>query len=815
MKLKRHLMLLLMVIASLLALTTTVFSQDDADIRFVHAIPGSSAVDVYVNSQLAVANLSFGDASVYINVPAGTLDITATAVGSSDVLLSQTATVQAGSTTSLIASSSTAPRFEPVADDRRALAFGNTRFSIVHGIEGGPVVDVVFLADGTTIAEGLTYGASFGTFDVPANVYELAVVPTGSDASASIADLSLALSASTTNIVLVYGTPDAPQALIASAPTSPGDDGGLVRFAHAVLGASPVDVIIDGSLIVPSLAFESPSEHLTLAAGSHEVSLVAGDTEIASLTLDVTAQTAQTVVALGSPSDIIVSAFEDDLSGLSADSALVSVINTIPDSTIDNLTLVDGTSLAADLAFNAASSSSNIDAGSQSFSLALSVGGDSGTVAIPASMFYGGSYYNILALPGNAFTGPKLFAAETSILRGLGAETAIVSQEPATDTSGEVIVAATPAPVVTTSEEGTFTARINLNPDANLQLRQYPSSEALSLGLAPSGSALTVIGRRGPSEYFEGEPADEPVDLSDFGDEDPAEALEDEDEDLAPEDTWLFVTFSTPDGGAINAWVNAQYLQVFDFEGGTARLADIPLTRQNEAGEAVATAITPPSEAIDRVSVLVFNLNPGVLLNLRRTKGTDGEVLARVEVGTVMSFLGIDEDQEWVFVEYLSPDGGAITGWVSFQYVQLQLNGGLSDLEEIEEEDETLIVILPDDERGEIRGNAERPALPTPDPLEDAVVGEVFLDAGASLQLRRTPSIEGESLDLVPSGTRLIINGITNNNDWYKVNFEDVEGWVASRYLVLSFNGEFVEIDEIRSELQVFNNSGEERNSDN
>lgn len=810
MKLRKHMTLFLMVIASLLALTSTVFSQDDAGIRFIHAVPGSSAVDVYVNNQLAVADLSLGDASAYISVPAGTLNITATTVGSSDIVMSQTANVDAGSTTSFVASSASEPRFDPIVDDRRELAFGNTRFSIVHGIEGGPAVDVIFLADGTAIAEGLAYGSSFGTFDVPANVYDLAVVPTGSDASASIADLSLALSASTTNIVLLYGTPDAPQVLIASAPTSPNNDSGLVRFAHTVLGAPPVDVMVDGSLIVPALAFEAPSEHLTLAAGSHEISFVVTDTELASLTLDVTAQTAQTVVVLGSGSDVDVSAFEDDLSGINADSALVSIINAIPESTIDNLTLTDGTSVAADLAFNSASSSSNIDTGSQAFNLELSVGADSGSVAIPASMFYGGSYYNIFVLPGNAFTGPHLFVAETSILRGLGEATDLASSETVTDdtTGSEVAVVATPAPVVT-SGEGVFTARINLNPDANLQLRQYPSSEALSLGLAPSGSALTVIGRRGPSAYFEGEPADEPVDLSDFGDEDPADLLEDEDDDLLAEDTWLFVTFNTPDGGAINAWVNAQYLQVFDDEGGLARLADIDPIRQNEAGEAVATAITPPSEAVDRVSVVVFNLNPGVLLNIRRTKGTDGEVIARVEVGTVMSFLGIDEEQEWVFVEYLSPDGGAITGWVSSQYVQLQLNGVLSDLEEIDEEDETLIVMLDDETRGEIRGDAQRPALPTPDPLEDAVVGEVVLDAGASLQLRRTPSTEGESLDLVPSGTRLIITGITANGEWFNVTFEDVEGWVSSQYLVLSFNGEFTEIDEIQSELEVFSNDGE------
>ena len=801
MNLKRLFTLLFMVIVPVLTLTNTVFSQEDAEIRFVHAIPDGSAVDVYVNNQLAVANLSYGEASAYLNVTAGTLNITANTAGTSNVILSQTTPVEAGTATTLVASSSSTPQFEVVPDDRRELAPGNTRFSIVHGIEGGPAVDVIFLADGTAIAEGLAYGDSIGTFDVPTGIYELAVVPTGSDVSASILDLSLPLSASTTNIVLVYGTPSAPQVLIASAPTASNSDSGLVRFAHAILGATPVDVMIDGDLIIPSLAFGSPSEHISLPAGSYEVSFGINGNELASLTLEVSAQTAQTVIVLGSPADLSVSAFADDLSGLNPDSALVSVINAIPDSDIANIALADGTSIASDLAFNDASSASNIDAGSQSFTMELSVGDDSGIVEIPASMFYGGSYYNIIALPGNAFTGPQLLATETSILRGLGGASEVVSEEPATDVVNQV---ATPPPAVTV-EEGVVTARINLNPDANLQLRQYPSIEALSLGLAPSGSILTVNGRRGPSEYFEGEPADEPVDLSDF-DSDPAEGL-DKDDDLAPEDTWLYITFKTPDGGAINAWVNAQYLQVIDEKGETARLADLPLVRQNEAGEAVATAITPPPEPVKRVSAVVYNLNPGVQLNLRRTKGTDGEVIARVEVGTVMSFLGIDEAQEWVFVEYLSPDGGAITGWVSFQYVQLQLNGELTDLEEIAAKD--LMVIMADDERGEIRGDTERPSLPAPDPLEDAVVGEVYLDAGASLQFRRTPDINGESLDLIPAGTRLIIDGITDNGEWYRTTFEDVEGWVSSQYLVLSFNGKFAEIEDVRNELETFGNDGQ------
>ncbi len=100
---KRLFTLIVMVIASMLALTTTVFSQEDAGVRFIHAVSGGSATDIYVNSQLAVANLSYGEASAYLDVPAGALDITVNAVGTSSTLFSQTITAEAGSSASLVA----------------------------------------------------------------------------------------------------------------------------------------------------------------------------------------------------------------------------------------------------------------------------------------------------------------------------------------------------------------------------------------------------------------------------------------------------------------------------------------------------------------------------------------------------------------------------------------------------------------------------------------------------------------------------------------------------------------------------------------
>ena len=44
----------------------------------------------------------------------------------------------------------------------------------------------------------------------------------------------------------------------------------------------------------------------------------------------------------------------------------------------------------------------------------------------------------------------------------------------------------------------------------------------------------------------------------------------------------------------------------------------------------------------------------------------------------------------------------------------------------------------------------------------------------------------------------------------FQVTFEEVEGFVSSQYLVLSYNGEFVEIDEILTEISTVDESDDE-----
>lgn len=808
------------VLVAVVILTMTMVSaQEDTSVRFVHAVPGAGAVDVYINGTLALSGLSFGEVSTYLSVPAGDHTATVTPNGMNNPLWEQTISATADSATTFIASDGNNLQFDAYLENLGSTNFGFTRLLLIHAIADAPAVDVVLaepivlnnaLQDaGTALANGMAYRTGFGDFDLPAQTYTVNVLPTGST-DVAVERLPLRLSSGTSHIAIVYGTIDQPRALLTSAATSGSADDGFVRFAHGIVGAPAVDVYVNDTLLVPGLDTAQPSAHIALPAGDHSLLLRAAGTEdeIVSGGLSIEAGTAQTIIALADADGVQVASFADDLSGLTPETAVVSVINAVPESSL-GVSLDDGTVLTDSTVFGDMSGAVGLDAVVASASYTLTVGDSSGTLTGDSGVFYGGVYYNIIALAGDMFNAPRLIVAPTSLQQGLssapaGAEIAVsqpVAPVETTETEVEQVVTvteATPEPVVVaTIPEDAITARVLLNPGANLQLRQYPSAEAASLGLAPSGSTLVVLGREGaPVALVEGQAP--PPEAEDFVD--PATLLEDERDDLVAEETWLRVRFDTADGGQITAWVNALYVEVRDADGRRQRLADLDMIGGNIPGQAVNTAVTPPPPPEDRLTAVVININPDAALNLRRTPGTDGEVLARLNVNTIVEFVGViapDEDGEqvWYFVRHLPTEGGVVTGWASVNFLRLEYNGRTTDLEELAMRE--LLEEIDATRRGEIGSGAPGVAIPTPDPLVDAYVAIVVLDPGANLQFRRNPDATSESLNLIPSGTQLIITARTLDGDWLRTSFENQVGWIASGFVSLTFNGNPAEITDI------------------
>ncbi|MFW5748736.1 MAG: DUF4397 domain-containing protein [Chloroflexota bacterium] len=818
---------MLTILAALLVLgagTTLAQAEDEGLFRFVHAVPGVGDVDVYIDGQLSVVDLSFGEGSNYLRVPAGTREVIVRPAGLTTELWRQQVQSTADLPVTLIASSIDPLTFEVFEDDFTPVAPGTTRLRAIHAIEGAPPVDIS--SAGQPVVTDLAYNSASGGFDIQADVYPLTVDT--ADGTTLVSDVPFALASNTSYMIVLAGTANAPQPITLSAPIGAEGETGFVRIAHTVSDAPPVDIYVDGALLIPALAFGEATEHLLLPAADYSVELrAAGTTEpLLEASLTVTAGEAITIAAVGTVDTLDVNVFTDAVADVDPGTAVVSIVNTIPDTTA-SVTLADGTALADGIEFNTAGDAVSLEPIADAGTLSLNVEGQSQDIALPITTFYGGVYINgfIVLDTSGAFPQPMVMYYETALAQGIAsapeAEAMVAMTEPETmaepeteeaptEPPVEVVVTAetteaapaapaepTPAPqptvapaqpAVTTPVPAGPTARINLNPDANLQLRQRPNADALSLGLAPSGTILEVIGREGEPVDLEGEPLD--LDYVD-----PATLLEDEDADLDPTATWLYVTYNTPDGGEIDAWVNAQYLVVRDERGDLMKLRDLPTVPGNRAGEATNTAITPPPVPDQRVLIRTINLNPGVNLNIRRTPETTGEVIGGVPNNTVAELLGVTEDREWAYIQYEPAEGGTITGWVSDNFIQYEYQNRIVDLDELEQRE--LLEIIPADRRGSISADAPARAAPTQDPTRDAYLATVQINPGANLNLRRTPDAQSEVVAQVPSQAQVIVDGRTEDELWLRTTYEDQQGWIASAFVTVTFNGTPVNVTEI------------------
>ncbi len=806
-KATRYSIALLVVIAAAILTSASVMAQaGNAMLRFVHTIPGANAVDVYTDGQLTISGLSFGTASTYVNVPAGDHQLKVTASGSTNALWEQTVSTTDGSATTLVAASASDPNFLVYPEDLSMLAMGKARLTAIHAISGGPTVDLV-LSDGRPVIPGLEFGQAAGTLDVPAIAYDFAIVASGQTVDKALLKAAgVALDTGTSYMLVVYGTTDKPETLVLANATKGDSNSGFVRIVHGVSGAPAVDVYINGSLAIPSLAFGGFTQHIAIPAGSYDVSIraVGSDKDLVTVTLPVTAGEAATAAALGTADKISVNVFKDNISGITADKATLSIANGIPGTDTVSATLEDGTSLASDLAFGAAADAVSI----APTKAKLTVKSGDNSVDIPAESFYGGVYYNLIAVSDGGTV--KVIGAPTSLAQGVasapGAASAVAAAPtaqatlPPPPTVEPTIVptveaVATLAPVVPTQAPVAATngptARVfNLDANANLQMRQYPNSDALSLTTVPPGTILIVNGREGAIDAIPFSATPKPAE--DYQFVDPASLLTDPKADLVPQETWLNVTYATPDGGSITAWANAEYLDVRNPRGEKVKLASLPLVSSNLPGSVDNTTAAAPAVPANRVAATVFNLDVNINLNIRRTPDAQSEVLARVPNGTVMELLGLKEDQQWAFVSYSPATGGTVTGWVNITYIQYSYNGKALKLEDLSTRN--LLVITPDDTRGEVTEGIAPAVVPTVNPTKNAYVAKVTLNSGSNLNLRREPDANAEVIAPIPAGTEVIVISRSEDGNWLNVTYEEQDGWIAAKtdvatFVAISYNG--------------------------
>ena len=533
-------------------------AQAAARARLIHVAVTAPAVDIYVNGELAVADLSYGESTPYFGLPAGPAELKATLEGTSAQLFLQWLNLDGDSATILISSKASAP-LVVIPDDLRPLDFAMSRILIVNALDNAFSVDIGSSGVDLQTSDEVSPGDTLGPIEMAAAHVELGLHPVNDDGKAARATFRTNFPAGSSSILVIHGSSDDPQLFHALAAADADAMSGRVRFVHAVPGAAPVDLNIDDQMIVPSLAFAAPTEHISLPGGSHELTLSLGGTVLSSMNLDVSAGQMQTVVLMGTPAALTVQQYQDSLQVLSASAAVVSLINAVPNSSVSRLQLDSGAIVAADVGFGEAAGAAQIVPGTHSMSLILDINDERGSIDVPPVHYYAGSYYNLIALSGSAFTAPRLLIAETSLLRRVTAlppsmpaaeeekpdmsaedpvadsdsapataptdveteaeaapETSVQAEEETASQADDTAESTAPVepeadvePVTNADlQQATETeapeetelstvggpslvlgpyAIVDLDPSARLQLRQYPSTDALSLGLLPGG----------------------------------------------------------------------------------------------------------------------------------------------------------------------------------------------------------------------------------------------------------------------------------------------------------------------------------------
>lgn len=843
-KIPTLLTLIAIVVFSLFPGVTSAQADGGTAVRFLHVVPGLEQIDIYVNDALVASGLDYGEETPYLHVPGGNHTVRVTLAGLTSVLWEQPLAVPEGEYLTLIASSTDPLNFTTFRDDLTPLAPGTSRFIVVHAISGGPSVE--FMVEGDVIVSDLAYGNFINSIDVPANTYQMSAVPAGGSADqAVLPETPISLVSSTTQILVLYGTPGGASALLLTTPTSAGADDGLVRVVHGASGGPSVDVLLNGTLAIPDLVYGGATEHLALPAGDYAVTVQDSESgeELATGELTVAAGEAQTVIALAGEDGVSVNAFADDISAVDTTTASISAVNL----SADPVTVAfDDSTLVEDLAAGEVSETLNFEP----LNLTVSVNDGEGQ---PVTL-YGGVYYQLLILddgtttllptvlsrslessPGGAdavvpatpqpaepgqstdepaateepaITEEAAATEETAVTTEVTPEAPVATEEAAT---AEATAAPTIPPVTPTPTPIGPTARVLLNPGANLQLRQFPSSEAFSLGRAPADSLLIVLGREGAPEEEE-----ETIDATpEVGAEPTPEATEfvdpvsllGEDEDLLPEETWLFVIYQTPDGGEIEAWVNSLYVQIRDTRGFLMRLRDLPTVPANRSGESRDTSILPPTVQRQFVEAVVTQLNQGANLNIRRTADENSEVLAQLPGGERVTVVGIGASGEWAFVRYAAPDGGEVTGWVDLAFLRFEYAGQV-----ITPGDAQARGLLDEVDEGQDRGavnagtgvatsapsTGSTNVQPTPLALRNVVIATVGeLNPGIRLNLRRTPSTSGEVIGNIDPGTQLVVLSKDLSGEWLQTEFDGQLGWVSTQYVFLTFNGAAATLDQV------------------
>ena len=555
------------------ALVVPVAAQEaePALVRVVHASADAPAVDITLDGVVVAADVTFGQATDYFALPAGSYNLGVNIAGEATPVVEATLTLQAGQAFTAVAMGAADDGEQgPLAvnvfrDDLSPLELGMGRLVLVHAASLD-TVDVL-TADGDILIGGVGAGKASPPVELAAGAYDLAFVAPAVDDSALPGSGMLYVNSGTLHtVVLLDGG-----SLSLTAATAPAEEpAATLRLAHASPDAPPVDVYLDDTRVVSALAFGSASESIAVAPGDYAVSFyVAGadpaESAVTAAALPLNAGDARTLLVMGNLDALQLVLFADDTAVPTAGNARLTTVHAYPGAPDVNVALTDGTVIVENLGFGQQSAGVEIAPGAYDLGIAEADTGQA-LLQLSRTAFAAGRAYTVVVVPspqGLQIVQPLVFSTTPPVaLAAVLAAKPDEAEAPATEEAAEEAVAAAPTPVPT----------------------QPPSPQAVvGTVIVEPGFHLTV--RRGPGQNydpqpFRGLPAGAEVEVRGRN----------------PESDWLYIRYvgeQTP----VEGWVFANFVTLtLGTQPVQAETLPLAIGGEQTTGEAVpATGVSGPS----------------------------------------------------------------------------------------------------------------------------------------------------------------------------------------------------------------------------
>ena len=387
-----------------------VIPLDSASIRVLHASPDAPSVDVLLDNQVVLSDVSYKQASEFLSVLVGTRNVKVNAAGTSTTVIDADLTLAFDSFTTIIATNFLALIEPLVLTDANTPPSGNfLKIRVVHSAPSAPPVDVYVTAAGADIntATPTLSNVAFTEFsdflEVPEGDYQIRVTTVGSkdlvfdsgtvplDAGSIFSAVAVDATGGASPISLVVLTND---------PTTPfieiDDNRARLRAVHASPDAPNVDILVDNALVVPGVAFKGVLDYTDVPAGDRNIKVNTGQgTSVIDATVTLAGGTDYTVLAVDFAANIEPLLLDDNTTTPTPGNAKVRVVHASPDAPNVDV-LVDDTIVLTNVAFKEFSDYLEVPAGDRNFK--VNATGTTLTVIDVTPTLVDGNIYTVVAL---------------------------------------------------------------------------------------------------------------------------------------------------------------------------------------------------------------------------------------------------------------------------------------------------------------------------------------------------------------------------------------------------------------------------------